>query len=411
MRNIDTIESDLTAPDFARRQHETYRRLREASPVFWSKASAGWIVTTFDLVDEVLTDPARFTSVGAELAHIDAAPGETEEVRTHFASPQLNISDPPDHTRIRRAFGRSFLPREVAGYRDSFRSLARELLEGSSSEAEFDLVNSYAEPLPVQVVAEVMGVPGSLRDLVPDVTLGQRHFFGESPPGERVVDEFSASLTEWRNQLRALLAERLKDPKGDVISRAAQAVTDGKITLDEAIATCLHLIIAGNGTTTALISNTLHLLLTHRDQLETVASDPNLIPNAVEESLRFEAPLPRDRRIATVDTELGGHQIKAGDRVYAVLASANRDPAQFDRPDTFDVTREFTANQHAAFGRGIHFCLGAPVARLETQVAIEVLLEVVPDLELVPGFAPEWHRITTHRALVRLPITTNLVPA
>lgn len=402
------VEDSLAASNFSYRQHEVYRRLRETSPVYWSPTLESWLVTSFELVDEVLTDPRRFTSVGAEKAHLQTAPGTSQIIDRHFSSPQLNISDPPDHTRIRRAFGRSFLPREIAGYESTIRETAGTLLDNALGYDQLDLVASYAEPLPVEVVSELIGIPHSLRERIPPVTLGQRHFFGESPPSTTTTQTFDDALSEWREQLVSLLDERATRPRADVLTRAAQAMGEEKITQDEAIATCLHLVIAGNGTTTALIGNTVFLLLTHPDQFERIQQDHSLIANAVEESLRFESPLPGDRRIATTGTTLGGIEIEEGDRVLAVLASANRDEEQFLKPDSFDASRVFTANQHAAFGRGVHFCLGAPVARLETRIAIEELLDRIPNPRLSTDFTPEWHSISTHRGLVNLPIDTTL---
>jgi cytochrome P450 len=207
-------------------------------------------------------------------------------------------------------------------------------------------------------------------------------------------------LAEWTQARRA-------QPRTDVMTRAAEAVDAGLLSADEAAATLLHFIIAGNGTTTALIGNTLFALLSHGDQLAEIVADPDLISAAIEESLRWEAPLPRDRRIAAADTVLDGAEIKAGDRVYAVLAAANRDPRHFSDPDSFDVHRQFDSKHHTAFGRGIHFCLGAPLARLETAIAIRTLLDRYPSARLVDDFAPEWHEIATHRGLVSLPIEVD----
>jgi len=188
------------------------------------------------------------------------------------------------------------------------------------------------------------------------------------------------------------------------MTRAAEVVDSGAVTPDEAAATLLHFIIAGNGTTTALIGTVVFALLTHPEQLAEVQADPELIDNCIEETLRWEAPLPRDRRVAVADTTLGGVAIGAGERVYGVLAAANRDPAHFEDPDDFNIHRTFSARHHAAFGRGIHFCLGAPVARLEAAIALRRLLAHMPRPRLIDGFEPVWHDIATHRGLVSLPV-------
>jgi cytochrome P450 len=203
------------------------------------------------------------------------------------------------------------------------------------------------------------------------------------------------------------MAQRRTAPADDVLTRVAGLVDDGTLGVDEAIATLLHLVIAGNSTTTALIGNAVYSLLDHPEQLEVLSASPDLLGNCIEETLRFEAPLPRDRRIAVRDVCLGDVDIRAGERVAAVLAAANRDPGHFIDPDVYDIARSFTTSHHASFGRGIHFCLGAPVARLEAAVALSAVLERCPRPRLAPGFAPDWHTITTHHGLTTLPIETT----
>jgi cytochrome P450 len=389
--------------------HRVYRSLRESEPVYHSAAAGGWLVTTYDLVEEVLTDPTRFSSAGAEIEFIDrlgdGSADRTATLRRHFATPQLNTSDPPDHTRIRRAFGRSFLNRSVAGYAETIASAADEILDAKCPAGDaMDVVADYAEPLPLRVISEIIGVPESHRARIPVVTMHQRHFFGSVDPHDSHATRFDATLREWHGLLAGWIEERKHNPTNDVMTRAAEVVDSGAITSDEAGATLLHFIIAGNGTTTALIGTVVFALLTHPEQLAAVVDDPDLIDNCIEETLRWEAPLPRDRRITVADTILGGVEIKAGERIYAVLAAANRDPAHVEDPDAFNIHRTFSAKHHATFGRGIHFCLGAPVARLEAAIALRRLLAHMPQARLSDGFEPVWHDIATHRGLVTLPI-------
>lgn len=406
---IAEVENALVSGDFATRQYDIYRMLREEAPVYWSPALGQWLVTTFDLVDEVLTNPQRFSSMGAEMDHIDkldpTAREENGMLADHFGVAQLNITDPPDHTRIRRAFGRSFVPRVVASFEERIEASADRLMRAAISHDEvIDVVSQLAEPLPVEVVSDVVGVPRSHRADIPSVTMDQRHFFGATPPDPARARHFGRNLAKWHGLLTSWIDERRRAPRDDVLTRAAQMIDGGHITLPEAIATCLHVIIAGNGTTTASIGNTAYLLLSHPDQLAAVEEDQTLIANCVEESLRFESPLPRDRRTAMETCELGGEVIHAGDRVVCVLAAANRDPEHFEDPERFDIHRSFTPQQHAAFGRGVHFCLGAPVARLEVEVAIRSLLAHVPAPRFHQGFQPDWHAVTTHRGMISLPV-------
>jgi len=405
---VPDLDDLLVEPGFAADPHPTYHRLRDAAPILWSEHQGHWVVTSFDLVQEVLTQHETFSSVGFETRHIDRLPEPTRlaavAVTAHFETLQMVSSDPPDHTRLRRAFGPGFLPRNVAGLAPMIRAIADRLLEGVDA---FDLMTDFAEPLPVEVVSEVVGIPGPDRARIPGLTLAQREFFGSANPSPKVAERYGEYLGSWRSSMRQWLDDRRANPADDILTRTAAMIDDGRISEAEAIATLLHLVVAGNGTTTALIGNLVYLLLSNPDQLTAVTHDRSLVPNAVEEALRFEAPLPRDRRIALHDVEIGGVTIRSGDLVMSVLAAANRDPAHFPDPDRFDVTRSFDGSHHVAFGRGIHLCLGAPVARLEASIALEAVLDHLPDPTFDGAFDPSWHAVATHRGLGSLPIRSG----
>lgn len=407
--SIPLIEERLAHPSFQADPHPTYHLLRSQAPVYWSERRGHWLVTSMDLVDEVLGNPVDFSSVGFEQRRIAGlAPevaAEAGPVAEHFAVPQLVSSDPPDHTRIRRAFGSQFLPRKVAPLEGIVRRAAERLLDRADP-SNPDVVTDFAEPLPVEVISEIIGIPVESRNRIPSVTLDQREFFGSPALVADNARRFSSTLAEWHELLATWMDERRSDPRDDVLTRAATMVDEEKVSHGEAVTSLLHLVIAGNGTTTALIGNAAYLVALHRDQAQHLAARPDLIPNAVEEALRFEAPLPTDRRIATRTLSLGGETIAEGDLVMSVLAAANRDPDHFVDPDAFDVTRSFRPSHHVSFGRGIHLCLGAPVARLEAAVALRALMDRFGVLELPEGFQPDWHAITTHRGLKSLPLAT-----
>lgn len=405
--SIPAIEERLSDPSFWADPYPTYDLLRREAPVYWSETQGRWLVTAFGLAEEVLTRPADFSSVGFESRHIDRLPQEVgvhaSRVAEHFAPAQLVSSDPPDHTRIRRAFGSHFLPRKVASLGDLIRATAARLMDASDREP-FDVVADLAEPLPVHVISEVVGIPDEFRTRIPPVTLDQREFFGSPDIGPDHAVRFTDSLEEWHGLLTGWMEERREDPQDDVLTRAAQMVDEERVTHDEAIATLLHLVIAGNGTTTALIGNALYHILRHPDQARKLAANRGLTPNAIEEALRYETPLPSDRRIATRDLVLGDAAIREGDLVMSVLAAANRDHDHFPEPERFDIARRFQDSHHFAFGRGIHLCLGAPVARLEAVIAVEAVFDHFDDPGLVEGFEPDWHAVTTHRGLRTLPV-------
>lgn len=406
-QSIDEIEKRLSDPSFQGDPHATYHLMRQRAPVYWSESRNCWLITSMDLVAQVLGNPADFSSVGFESRKIaglapDVA-AAADRVDDHFATIQLVSSDPPDHTRIRRAFGSQFLPRKVTPLDGMIRTMAERLLDQADPH-EPDIVSDYSEPLPVEVISEIIGVPEEARNRIPVVTLDQREFFGSPALNIDHARRLSATLEEWHGLLATWMDERRSLPQDDVLTRAAEVVDEGRISHEEAVTTLLHLIIAGNGTTTALISNAVYHILRHQDQARLLAEEPERIPNAVEEVLRFEAPLPTDRRIATRTLTLGGETISEGDLVMSGLAAANRDPDHFPDPDSFDITRTFRESHHFAFGRGIHLCLGAPVARLEAAVALRVLFERFGVARLPEGFEPDWHAITTHRGLRTLPI-------
>jgi pimeloyl-[acyl-carrier protein] synthase len=408
--SIDDIETRLADPSFQTDPHPTYHELRSRAPVYWSETRGHWLVTSMDLVADVLGNPTDFSSVGFESRRIESLPQEVSvragRVADHFATTQLVSSDPPDHTRLRRAFGSQFLPRKVAPQAEMMRSAADRLLDRADARRP-DVVADFAEPLPVEVISEIIGIPEDARDRIPVVTLDQREFFGSA---SLVVDHarrFSETLDEWHGLLSDWMDERRRDPADDVLTRGAEMVDEGRISHDEAVTTILHLVIAGNGTTTALIGSAAYHILRHPDQARLLIEEPDRIPNAVEEALRFETPLPTDRRIALRPTNVGEETIPEGDLVMSVLAAANRDPAHFAEPDTFDITRSFQESHHFAFGRGIHLCLGAPVARLEAEVAIRALLDRHRVARIPEGFEPDWHAITTHRGLKTLPIESG----
>jgi hypothetical protein len=409
-QSIDEIEQRLADPSFQTDPHTTYHLLRSRAPVYWSESRNYWLVTSMDLVAQVLGNPEDFSSVGFEsrkIAHLpDDVASAADRVDAHFSTAQLVSSDPPDHTRIRRAFGSQFLPRRVTPLDGMIRRVAENLLDAADPDQP-DIVSDFAEPLPVEVISEIIGIPRDARDRIPVVTMDQREFFGSAVVTIDHARRFSSTLDEWHELLSIWMNDRRSAPEDDVLTRAAEVVDEGRISHDEAVSTLLHLVIAGNGTTTALISNAAYHILSNPSQARLLALEPDRIPNAVDEVLRFEAPLPTDRRIATRTLTLGDQTILKGDLVMSGLAAANRDPVHFPEPDVFDVTRVFQNSHHFAFGRGIHLCLGAPVARLEAAVALEVMFERFGVAQLPDGFEPDWHAITTHRGVRTLPINRS----
>jgi len=308
--------------------------------------------------------------------------------------------DPPDHTRLRALVHKAFTPRLVEQMRARVQTLADELLEGITRHGEMDLINDYALPLPMTIITEILGVPTS-----------DRHKFHKW--SKAVVSLSSPNVTMrvlpnvWMfiRYLRRFFKLRRQDPQDDLASALIQAEEAGdRLSEDELLAMVFLLLVAGHETTVNLIGSGVLALLEHPDQMEKLRRDPSLIKPAVEELLRFTAPVfMSTERYAREDVTIHGVTIPHGEMTFGVIGSANRDENVFENPDALDITRE--PNKHLSFGQGIHFCLGAPLARLEAQIAINTLLLRVPDLRLKgPSESLRWRPSMILRGLDALPV-------
>jgi len=256
-----------------------------------------------------------------------------------------------------------------------------ELLDAIGDRETFDVIAEFAYPLPATVIAIMIGAPPEDRDRFKGWSDGILAFQGTGRTTPEVLARSQRDVLEMREFLRELMAKRRRDPQDDLLTRLVEAESAGdKLTEGELLATCVTLLTAGHETTTNLIGSGLLTLLRHPEQREQLREDPTLMPSAIEEMLRFESPLQRNPRKAGADFELHGNVIRKGDFVLQVLGAANRDPRQFPEPDRFDIARQ--PNRHVAFGMGIHFCLGAPLARLEAPIAIDAVLRRWPGLTL-----------------------------
>jgi hypothetical protein len=358
-----------------------------------------WIVSRYADVQRVLRDP-RFGR--EEFASGVQRVFGTGPVAESF-SRWILFMNPPDHTRIRSLVSKAFTPRATERLRASIQQVVDELLAPIATRGSFDLVAELAYPLPVIVICELLGIPPEDRGRFQDwsATLAQAldAFATQDPNVIERSNEAAAGLTAYFHEL---VARRRREPRDDLLSAMIAAEEQGdRLTEDELLATSVLLFFAGHETTVNLIGTGVRNLLRHPDQLTTLRADRSLIQTAVEELLRFDGPVQRTGRTAQADVELGGVTVRKGERVVAFVAAANRDPAQFRDPDRLDVTR--TENQHLAFGAGIHYCVGAPLARVETQIAIDTLLRRFPTLSL-QGDAPTWRETAIIRGLTALPL-------
>jgi len=315
----------------------------------------------------------------------------------------LLFMDAPDHTRVRGLISKAFTARSIERLRPRIAELTEELLAPLREVGALDVIGDFAYPLPVTVICELLGVPAGDRELFRSLTRDMAAVIDLDATAEEYGRAAGAALT-FTAYLVPLFEQRRRDPRDDLIS-ALVAVEDAgdRLGADELLATVLLLLVAGHETTMNLIGNGLLALLRHPDQLELLRTHPELMPTAVEELLRYDTPVRRVARIARDDTVLDGRHVPAGEQVIAMLHDANHDPTVFPSPDALDITRD--ARRHVAFGAGAHYCLGAPLARVEAQIALAALLDL-PGLQLIDD-EPQWRRIETLHALESLPVALN----
>jgi cytochrome P450 len=389
------LDEAFLAPDFFSNVHEYYRRLREDDPVHWSGSLGYWVLTSYEDVHAVLRD-RRFSSTGRVsklLEQMDESGREHLSALTQHYSGGLIHSDAPVHTRLRKLFNKPFVRPTIEGMRASIQARIDELIDSMAAAERADLVGDFAFPLPIVVICDLLGIDIADRESFLNWSHDLSDITAAAPTADGMLQK-QESLLELRSMIREILAERRRNPGSDMFSALLAARDEGDaLTEEEIIQSSITLIIGAHETTTGLISNAILNLLRWPDELLKLRERPDLVMSAVEEFLRFDCPLNHNSRVATVDVELRGRQIKAGQVVAMSLVAANRDPRQFREPDRLDIAR--TENPHLAFGLGPHFCLGAPLARLEAQLAIETVLRRFESFELVEE--PTWrHNVMMH---------------
>ncbi|AFH63325.2 cytochrome P450 [Paenibacillus caseinilyticus] len=366
------------------------------SPIVYSEPFGAYLVFRYDDVRSVFQDYKTFSSALYD--------GLSTELT--FDN-QIQGMDPPRHTQLRALAAHAFTPKAVADLEPRIREIADYLIDAMLAGQDIDFVQQFAVPFPVRVIAEMLGVPEEdfdrfkvWSDII--VEISERLLTGQTEE----LPEHVAAYKEMKQYFQTMIHQRRAEPRNDLISRLAAAEVDGQQLTDlEAINFCLILLVAGNETTTNLITNLIRTFAEHPKQWKLLRQRRDLIPQAVEEVMRYRTPVQLMFRLVTQETEISGTKLKAGDRVVLYLGAANRDPAKFERPDTFDITRP--ASPHLTFGHGIHFCLGAPLARLETSIALQVLLDQLDAFEIPPAEALEPLTSFNILGLRKLPIAVK----
>ncbi|MEU5884325.1 cytochrome P450 [Spirillospora sp. NPDC047279] len=391
-------ETEFAEPAFMADPYPTYTCLRDESPVFRIKLPSGlpaWFISRYEDARAALADP-RLGKGNVRIGHQNKFPFGDVPMHEH-----LLHADPPKHTRLRKLVARAFVPARVEGLRPRIHQIAGELLDAISDRHTVDLIESFAFPLPLAVISELLGISPDQRSEFQRMAID----LVSSPP-DTTAEQIREQAVRFERYLRALVAEKRHRPADDLLSALAGSTDadEGSLTETELVSMAFLLLLAGYETTVNLIGNGVYSLLRHPDQLAALRARPELIEPAVEEMLRFESPLAfATLRQATEPVTYGGVTIPAGELVVVGLSAANRDGRHFHDPDGFDVSRD-TAG-HLAFGHGIHFCLGATLGRMEGQIAIGELLRRYSSIELDADPADlRWRAGMLIRGLRELPV-------
>jgi len=410
-RRIPTVppalELELASDAFLADPYPTYGRLRAQAPVAWSETQYSWVLTRYDDIMAALKDP-RMSNAGRMRALLEPlAEGDrwsVDLIADHYDS-TLPFMNPPRHTGVKTTLQKPFTTRSVQALRPDVEELVDELLDEMDGDSH-DLMTQFATLLPINVIGRMLGVPAPDRAQFRPWTNRIFAIFSGGMPTMEKVQAGAQSLFEMRTYLRALIEERRRGPREDLVSeliRISQA--DGSpLTNEVVLANCVTLYTAGHETTSGFIGNAFLALFRHPEQLQRLRDDPELIPDAVEELLRYDTSVQKAWRLATEDVEISGVTIPAGDRVSAMVAAANRDPGHFPDPDRLDIGRKI--DRHLAFGHGTHFCLGAMLARLETVVAITAYLRRFPSARYDEDVLV-WGRDVSFRSLLALPVQVD----
>ncbi|RIK42623.1 MAG: cytochrome P450 [Chloroflexi bacterium] len=412
-RSLDRyVKLDLFGPHFKANPYPTYATMRQAMPVYRRDAANGksiWFITRYDDVAALLRDHTHFvkdvrnTMTPMERAQLPPTPPLVNLLSNHM----LNL-DPPDHTRLRTLVNKAFTAAVVQQMAGRVQDIADDLLDRVQARGRMDLIEDFAFPLPMTVIAELLGIPARDRArfrrwsdafVTPSVNL--QRSTKKYLKTRRLMEDFTGYL-------RQVFADRRQRPHNDLISSLLAVEEAGdRLSEEELFSMMILLVVAGHETVVNLIGNGVLALLQHPAQLDRLRQQPGLIRNAVEESLRYDGPVERaTMRFAAEDVAVGGQTIRRGDAVSLVLAAADRDPAHFEHPNRFDLTR--SNMRHLGFGLGIHYCLGAPLARLEGEIAFATLIRRLPDLRL--AVAPEalvWRGVPILRGVTGLPVHWN----
>lgn len=400
----------LNDPTYHKNPYPFYERLRARGPVYWDKnggVNGGWVITRHSLVTAALRDPRVTAERITPPTDFSWAPEPfNSAARQVFrAMPhQLLFLDPPDHTRLRGLMNKAFTPRYVEGLRNHITALTDTLLDDLAPQGGMEVIHDLAHPLPATVIAEMLGVPTADREQFIQWASDFAGFLDSSNLSMEQALQAIQGVADFMDYFRAIIAQRRDTPRDDLLQALITAhANDDRMTEDELLANLVLLLAAGHGTTTHLIGNGLLALLRNPDEYQRLVADPTLIPNAIPELLRYDAPVQLTGRGTREEITLGEVTIPAHQHITVLLGAANHDPLQYADPERLDVGRP--ENRILSFGQGIHFCLGAPLARLEAEIVFRAITQRFPQLRLAaPDLTLEWEPSIVFRGLRALPV-------
>ncbi|MCG8695116.1 MAG: cytochrome P450 [Minwuiales bacterium] len=394
------IQFTPLAPEFIKNPYPFYSQLREAEPIHWSPLGF-WVASRHADISQVLKDK-RFGKLYVRRMTDRYGPEVMEQPLYAMMSRWMLTQDPPDHTRLRGLVVKAFTARRVEAMRPRIQELVDGLIDAVQDSGEMDLIWDFAHPLPTNVICDMLGIPDEDRAQFTETSKISGRLIDPTPMSEAELEEANANNEALVAYFQRLFELRRKEPGDDLTTLLVQVEDEGeRLSEDELIANIILLFGAGHETTVNLIGNGLLALHQNPDQLARLKADPSLIPNAVDELLRYDSSVQMTTRTALQDVELGGVKIKEGEAVLALLGAANRDPEAYEDPDRLDVGRPDI--RPSSFGGGIHYCLGAQLAKIEAEIALSTLFRRLPDLVLTGLDQPDWRPTFTLRGLQSLP--------
>lgn len=398
------IKYDLLSPSFFADPHSVFRRMRAEEPIHWHPQLNFWVLTRYEDIQTISRDPRFSAERTAQFGTgVSEAMVPKLEACFRFVSHWMVFRDPPRHTVLRGLVAKAFNPQIIEGLRPAIKAIVDEMLTAVEAGGQMDVVRDLAFPLPAMVIANMLGVPRKDMDAFKAWTSDVFTLLGAGVATDEAVEAGYRGVVGLQQYFQQLITERRHTPTGDLLSRLIAVEEQGTVlSEEELVSTCALLLVAGHETTTHLIGNSVLVLLRNPAELQKLRDDPGLIEGAVEELLRYEGPIYMLSRRATEDVEVGGVKIRANEIVVGLIHAGNRDPAVFAEPDRLDITRKGARN--LALGHGIHYCIGATLARLEAQLALSEIVRRLPGLRLSSEVL-EWIPSIVVHGLAALPVT------